>query len=53
MPVTANDITEFDGTDETQGNAGQAVGSLDVSDHSWYFNEVGGCAPEDFEFKSR
>ncbi|KAL9109412.1 MAG: hypothetical protein Q9227_005919 [Pyrenula ochraceoflavens] len=44
---TTNDITEFDGVDETQGNAGQTT--LNVDDHGWYFNAISACG--DFEIE--
>lgn len=48
---TANDITEYSGSINLQGNSGNNPFDTDLSAHGWYFNQVGACGGSDFEFK--
>ena len=45
------DITEFTDANDPKGNAGNNPLALNVANHGWYFNEIGGCGGGGFEFK--
>lgn len=49
VPVTSRDIDVIQGNPAFAGNQGTFTSSIDA--HGWYFNAIGDCAPDGFEFK--
>lgn len=50
---TAENITVLAGNVNLLGNTGNDRNETDVAAHSWYFNRVGACSGEGFEFRRR